>query len=285
MKNRLPLVLILIVMAIGVCALLYPLAGDLISRATSSVKIENYKAAVTKIDDTKRQAMLQAAQDYNAKLSGTITKDAFSPSDTAVDSKNAEYMSLLNVNGIMGYVEIPSINIYLPIYHTTTQDVLQKGAGHLEGSALPVGGAGTHTVITAHRGLPSAKLFTDLDQLEIGDQFYLHVLGQTLAYQVDQILVVEPIDTKALDAATEKDYATLMTCTPYGINSHRMLVRGIRVPYTPTTEKKAAVINVQNELWMVPLWIVVPAGIVLFILLRFIVSKLCRIRKGGHRLK
>jgi sortase A len=269
-------------MAVGVCVLLYPVAGNLISKATTTFQIKNYDAAVSKIDDTSRQAMLTAAQDYNAKLSGTITKDAFSAEDTANDQKDTEYMSLLNVDGIMGYIEIPNINIYLPIYHGTSEDVLQKGAGHLEGSALPVGGAGTHTVITAHRGLPSAKLFTDLDQLEIGDQFYLHVLGETLAYQIDQILVVEPTDTKALNAVPGEDYATLMTCTPYGINSHRMFVRGFRVPYVPKVEKTAVALKVQNELWVAPMWIVVPAGIVLFILVRLIIfalRKLFRKRK------
>lgn len=273
MKKRLPFVLILILMAAGVCVLLYPHVCNLISRMTTSVKIENYNQTVSNIDDNNRRNMLESAKRYNAKLTGVIEKDAFSFTDMTSGSQNSEYMNVLNINGIMGYVEIPSINVYLPIYHTTSQDVLQKGAGHLEGSALPVGGLGTHTVITAHRGLPQAKLFTDLDQLQIGDYFCFHVLGETLAYQVDQINVVEPTETEPLNAVPGKDYATLMTCTPYGINSHRLLVRGIRVPSMPSSEKKADATDIRNELQMVPLWILISASVILVLLIRLIIFK------------
>lgn len=217
--------------------------------------------------------MLESAKKYNAKLTGVIREDAFSLTDRKSGSQDSEYMNLLNVNGIIGYVEIPSIDVYLQIYHTTSQDVLQKGAGHLEGSALPVGGLGTHTVITAHRGLPQAKLFTDLDQLQIGDYFCFHVLGETLAYQVDQIKVVEPTDTEPLNAVPGKDYATLMTCTPYGINSHRLLVRGIRVPSMPSDGIKAGASDIRNELQMAPMWALISASVILVLLIRLIIFK------------
>ena len=160
--------------------------------------------------------------------------DAFLDRDGVRDPR---YEAILNPlgNGLMGQVEIPCIDITLPIYHYTDEEVLQKGAGHLPGSSVPVGGAGSHAVISAHRGLPSAKMFTDLDRVKIGNVFYIHVLGDTLAYEVDQILTVEPSDTEALSVQEGEDYCTLLTCTPYAVNSHRLLVRGHRIPYEEET--------------------------------------------------
>jgi sortase A len=172
--------------------------------------------------------MLAEAEAYNEKLSGLTTP--IEMSDEALE----EYNKLLDVTGtgIMGYIEIDKIDCKLPIYHTADDEVMQLGAGHLEGTSLPVGGESTHSVICGHRGLPSSKLFTDLDQMEVGDNFVIHILNETLTYEVDQILVVDPDDTSALGIEEGKDLVTLFTCTPYGINTHRLLVRGHRVPNT-----------------------------------------------------
>ena len=157
------------------------------------------------------------------------------------DLKNTDYWKVLNVedNGVMGYLSIPKINIKLAIYHGTGDDVLQTGVGHLNGTKLPIGGESNHAVLAAHRGLPSARLFTDIDQMEAGDKFYIHVLGEVLAYEVDAINTVLPTDTSLLQIEEGKDYVTLVTCTPFGINTHRLLVRGHRVPYTPEQEATA----------------------------------------------
>lgn len=173
----------------------------------------------------------EAAEGYNQSLLPSILPDAFAKAKTA--EGDSTYMSCLNIagNGVMGTVEIPKINIRLPIFHTTDEEVLETAAGHLEGSSLPVGGENTHAVISAHRGLPSAALFTDLDKLKETDHFLIHVLNDTLCYEVDQISVVKPEDTHALEVEEGQDLVTLLTCTPYGVNSHRMLVRGHRVPY------------------------------------------------------
>ena len=172
------------------------------------------------------------ANAYNEALLPSILPDSFAVAE-ASDEPDEEYMACLNIAGdeMMGTVEIPKIDIELPIYHTTDEEVLEKAAGHLEGSSLPVGGESTHAVISAHRGLPSASLFTDLDQLEEGDHFLLHILDETLAYEVDKISVVEPEETQDLAVEEGEDLVTLLTCTPYGVNSHRLLVRGHRVPY------------------------------------------------------
>lgn len=268
MKKNMPLILILLLMFLGLCILLYPTASNILSKITSTVTIKKYNAAVSQIDESKRKAMWKAAQEYNATISGIIKTDAFAVGNKKTTSADAEYTSLLNIDdGIMGYIDIPSINVYLPVYHGTTTAILQKGAGHLEGSALPVGGAGTNAVITAHRGLPSAKFFTDLDQLEIGDYFYLHVLDQTLAYKVDKISVIEPKNTQALDAVPGEDHATLLTCTPYGINTQRLVVRGIRVKWNGKDSSFLSLFD-GNELQLIPLWVIILAGILLFAFLR-----------------
>ena len=179
--------------------------------------------------------MWKAAEEYNKKIKQESVPDAFSIRDGETDE---EYESLLNLNGdgMMGYVEIPVIDQSIPIYHYTTEATLEKGAGHLFGSSLPVGGESTHAIISAHRGLPSAKLFTDLNLVEEGDVFYLHVLDQTLAYEVDQILTVLPDETESLGITEGEDYVTLITCTPYAVNTHRLLVRGHRIAYEEAKE-------------------------------------------------
>lgn len=225
--HRLGIILLFIV---GMSILLYPTISDKWNRRRADALITTYEGTVGNISKTDYSNYLEAARAYNEKLIGSKVPDAFSVRDGI---KDPEYEKILDVtgDGIMGYVKIPSIDVTLPIYHYTTEETLKKGAGHLTGSSVPVGGENTHAVISAHRGLPSAKLFTDLNLLENGDVFYLHVLGETLAYQVDQIQTVEPSNTEALGIVPGKDYVTLVTCTPYGVNTQRLLVRGTRIAY------------------------------------------------------
>lgn len=216
---------------IALSVLLYPTISNYLYEKNGAKVISNYDENAVHLSESEKQAMLEAARQYNQELLGNIELlDPFSPVKKEVD---ARYQSLLSTNeaGMMGYIRIPQIDVELPIYHGTEEKVLQSGVGHFEGTSLPVGGESTHTVLTGHRGLPSKLLFTDLDELEEGDIFYIKILGETLAYQIDQILTVKPENTKALTIAPGKDYATLVTCTPYAVNTHRLLVRGKRIPY------------------------------------------------------
>lgn len=218
-------VILLIALMIGISLLLYPTISDYWNSFHQSRAIAGYAEAVAQMDEVDYEKIWNDAVEYNQELQKR-TNHWF-----LTDEQEEEYESMLNVdgNGIMGYVEIPSIKVSLPIYHGVDEGILQVAIGHIEGSSLPVGGKGSHCVISGHRGLPSAKLFTDLDQLAEGDIFMLRVLDETLTYEVDQILIVEPDDMSSLEFDEEKDYCTLVTCTPYGINSHRLLVRGHRV--------------------------------------------------------
>ncbi|MDD7114777.1 MAG: class C sortase [Lachnospiraceae bacterium] len=236
MKRKLNSILIALLFLAGLSLLLYPLISNqwnsyrqsrLISSYTDGVEEKNGKNAID------YDLEWQKAEAYNKNLLPMILPDSFAIAE--MSDRDEAYMACLNLNGdgIMGIVEIPKIDVKLPIYHTTDTDVLEIGAGHLEGSSLPIGGESNHAVISAHRGLPSATLFTDLDKLEKGDHFLLHVLDDTLCYEVDQISVVEPEQTEALSVVEGEDLVTLLTCTPYGVNSHRLLVRGHRVPYVP----------------------------------------------------
>ena len=218
------LLLILILLA-GVSLLLYPTVSDYWNSFHQSRAIASYAEQVANIDDAQYEELWDAARDYNQSL-------LHRPNDFILSDEQQEiYKSLLDIggNGIMGYIEIPVIDVMLPIYHGTKESVLQIAVGHLDWTSLPVGGAGSHCVLSGHRGLPSARLFTDLDKLKVGDVFMLHVLNEILTYEIDQILIVEPQDTDPLLIEPGKDLCTLITCTPYGINSHRMLVRGHRI--------------------------------------------------------
>ena len=223
----LPNVLLGLVFLLGLSIMLYPSVSNLYNQWRQDQLVTDYDEALQEMDESELEAAREAARAYNAALSPTFS-DAFSDVEIPADD---EYWQLLDIagNGVMGYVEIPKIEVRLPIYHGTGEEELEKGTGHLYGTSLPVGGEGTHSVISGHRGLPSALLFTDLDQLEVGDKFALHVLGETLAYEVDQILVVEPTDVSSLVPEQGRDYVTLVTCTPYGVNTQRLLVRGHRV--------------------------------------------------------
>ena len=222
-KNRSNIILILIFL-VGLSVMLYPTVSDYVNQKNQSRAVASYSEEVENLSDVDYQAYFDAADDYNRRLAET--PDAFYRPEEV-----SGYTDTLDVSGtgIMGYITIPKIGVELPVYHGTSDGVLQVAAGHLEGSSLPVGGAGTHAVISAHRGLPSAKLFTNLDQLEVGDTFTITVLDRVLTYEVDQISIVLPTETDLLQPVEGKDYVTLMTCTPYGINTHRLLVRGKRI--------------------------------------------------------
>ena len=222
-KNRSNIILILIFL-VGLSVMLYPTVSDYVNQKNQSRAVASYSEEVENLSDVDYQAYFDAADDYNRRLAET--PDAFYRPEEV-----SGYTDTLDVSGtgIMGYITISKIGVELPIYHGTSDGVLQVAAGHLEGSSLPVGGAGTHAVISAHRGLPSAKLFTNLDELEAGDTFTITVLDRVLTYEVDQISIVLPTETDLLQPVEGKDYVTLMTCTPYGINTHRLLVRGKRI--------------------------------------------------------
>ena len=238
-KNWIFTLLLLLIFLAGLSLLLYPTISDYWNSFHQSRAIASYVDTVAELDDDAYQEIWEQAQAYNAALPRDDTR--FVPSEEEI----AYYDTLLNVsgNGIMGYLEIPSIEVTLPVYHGTDEEVLQVAVGHIEGSSLPVGGPGTHSVISGHRGLPSATLLTDLDQLEIGDVFMLHVLDETLTYEVDQIHIVEPDDVSYLAIEEGEDLCTLVTCTPYGINTHRLLVRGHRIE----TQAEAVSISVSAD--------------------------------------
>ena len=245
MKKKTYRILIVIIFLAGLSLLLYPFVANQWNNYRQKQLISDYDSIVSAEDaagEIDYAAELEKARAYNEALLPSILPDSFAIAE-ATEGEDKVYMDCLNIagDGIMGIVEIPKIDIKLPIYHTTREDVLQVAAGHLEGSSLPVGGASTHAVISAHRGLPSASLFTDLDKLEEGDHFLIHVLNETLCYEVDKISVVKPEETSGLAVEEGKDLVTLLTCTPYGVNSHRLLVRGTRVAYNGEEDKEATI--------------------------------------------
>ena len=225
------MILVLCVLA-GVGILVYPFVSNMLHDRKQDEIITEYDEQMENLAEDEKTQMLESARQYNEDLIGNVVlSDPFDPA--ALEKISEDYDDLLNYNGdgIMGYVEIPRLDVYEAVYHGTSDAVLAKGIGHLANTSLPVGGDGTHSVLSGHTGLPEAELFSNLEQMEEGDVFYIHVLGETLAYQTDQIKVVEPSDTGDLHIDIEHDYVTLVTCTPYGINSHRLLVRGTRIPY------------------------------------------------------
>lgn len=224
-KDKLVTVFLLLVLGSGLTLLLYPMVSDQWNSYHQTKAIAQYKEAVDGLGEEEYEKMWEEAEFYNAALSAQGNKAA------SGKEQKEEYEKMLNVGklGVMCYIEIPGIKCTLPVYHGTEESVLQIAAGHVEWSSLPVGGESSHCVISGHRGLPSARLFSDLDQMEEGDFFRLHVLNEVLTYEVDQILIVEPQETAALQIVEGKDYCTLVTCTPYGINTHRLLVRGHRI--------------------------------------------------------
>lgn len=267
----------------GLALLLYPTVSNFLVEQNASRAVGSYDAAVASLTDDEYQSMLQAAHAFNERLAsvdGTVAAEV----DQLDDSLAESYNKLLNLNGdgMMGYLTIPRLDETLPLYHGTEEAVLQVGAGHIEGTSLPVGGASTHAALSGHRGLPSAKLFTDLDQMQAGDVFYIRVLRETFAYEVDQTQVVLPSEFEPLAIESGEDYVTLVTCTPYGINSHRLLVRGHRIDYTPEME---AQVGATGNPFNIPLpyaCLLAALVLLLVIMVVFWARRRKRLMKGGQ---
>lgn len=235
MKNAL---IVIMIALIGVGLFSYPHISSYLSEKNGSYAADDYDTAVKEADEKALKEAWEEAVKYNQSLSGNPVHDPFIEGSGMVMQDN--YYEVLTLQDMMGYITIPKINVKIPILHGTAEDTLQNAVGHLEGSSIPVGGSGSHCVLTGHTGLVHAKLFTDLIELKEGDTFYLHILNKILAYQVDQIKVIEPDNTEDMKRIPNEDYCTLITCTPYGVNSHRLLVRGTRIDYTPELEETAA---------------------------------------------
>ena len=264
MKKRVFILLpLLLLFLLGLGLVAYPIVSSYYTEKHQSQVHTQYQEVLERADSREIEEARTAAESYNQLLASGAT---------AAELEALDYDSLLNLagNGIMGYIEIPAIDVLLPICHGVGEDSLERGAGHLPSTSLPIGGKGTHTVISAHSGMATARMFTDLEQLEAGDVFYLHVLAETLSYEVDQILVVKPYQIDALKIDRGQDYVTLITCTPYGVNSHRLLVRGHRIE--PEAEE-----NASNEIasprtepkqstWMAKYWEGIRDGLILFLL-------------------
>lgn len=275
-KSIVSTVILILVFLVGLSLLLYPTVSDYWNSLHQSRAIASYAGQVAGLDDEVYEALWAEAEAYNETLPDKA--DRFNMSEEELE----EYQTYLSVSGtnVIGYIEIDKIGCYLPIYHGTDESVLQVGVGHLEGSSLPVGGPGTHCVISGHRGLPSAKLFTDLDQMEVGDTFVLYVLDETLTYEVDQIRIVEPTEMSELAIVEGEDYCTLVTCTPYGINTHRLLVRGHRIE----NEEAAAVVRVPADAMQIEPVTVAPLVAVPLLILLFI-GLLLMTRRRTHSRK
>ncbi len=243
MKNKIITLVLILVFLAGLSLLLYPTVSNYWNTLHASQAVENYVQEVQNLNDEQYEKMLDAARTYNRSLLNGRS-----------DEQKEVYQSLLNLDGsgIMGYIEIPTIELSLPIYHNTEDSVLQIAVGHIDWSSLPIGGESTHSVLSGHRGLPSAKLFTNLDKLVVGDRFVIRVLNEVMTYEVDRILIVEPTDLSTLTIEDGKDLCTLVTCTPYGINTHRLLVRGHRV------ENKSETIRVTSDAMQIEPLIVAP---------------------------
>ncbi len=269
----------------------YPKISDQWNKYHQSKAVISYEEAIVQLDDVDFEEIWSAARAYNQ----TITKNTFDGevfSQEEIDLKETEYWSVLNIenNGIMGYLSIPKIDQTIPIYHGTSDSVLQVGVGHLSGTKLPIGGEGNHSVLSGHRGLPSAKLFSDIDQMEVGDRFYIHILGEVFAYEVDQIFpMVEKDDYETLEQAMQneegQDYVTLFTCTPYGINSHRLLVRGTRVAYygedEPVVEGKGTIQTLAESIKDYYMFYIIAAVVVIIVIVAFarIIRKIRTIKR------
>ena len=263
-NNRFTTFLLIIVFIAGLSLLLYPTVSDYWNSLTQSKAIASYVEKVLDLNKEKYDSIINDAVDYNASLNHRYNNYVLN------EQQQKEYVSLLNLagDGVMGYVDIPAIKVTLPVYHGTAEEVLQTTVGHIEWTSLPVGGADTHCVISGHRGLPSAKLFTDLDKLVEGDVFMIRVLDEVLTYEVDRIRIVEPTDTKDLHIVKGEDLCTLLTCTPYGVNSHRMLVRGHRIENIEESEVARVVSDaMQVEPMIIAPIVAIPMLLVLLIVL------------------
>lgn len=250
MKYKVLSILFILIILVGVGVLAYPFVMSMVSSANQSAVVSDYNNKVDEATQTERDQMLEIAQRYNKSLFGNVVlTDPFDEENQVNKSENFNYEEILSMdkNGTMGYITIPSIDVNLPIYHGTEDARLQLGVGHLVNSSLPVGGPTTHSILAGHTGLPDATLFTNLTDVVEGDCFYIHILGEVHEYKVDQIKVVEPSNVSDFVIVPEKDYITLVTCTPYGINSHRLLVRGVRTDYDISQEVYEEVIESKND--------------------------------------
>lgn len=290
MKKKAGNLVICIIFLAGLSLLLYPFVANQWNNYRQKQLISNYEQVVSDKEAAEGidyDAERKKAEEYNEALLPCVLPDSFALAESS--GVDPVYMNTLNIAGdeMMGSVEIPKINIKIPIYHTTEEEVLNKGAGHLEGSSLPVGGVNTHAVISAHRGLPSASLFTDLDQMKVGDHFLIHVLNETLCYEVDKISVVKPEDTSALAVEDGQDLVTLLTCTPYGVNTERLLVRGHRVPYVEEKVKEEKTVLSGSSLHTnYLLWVFVGLSVTaLFIFVLYLkeIKLKRRANKGGKK--
>lgn len=282
MKRKISGILFGLMFLLGFAILTYPTVSNQWNTYRQNQLISSYEELIGKMAEEDFTKEWEKANAFNDTIiHNNIFGDVFG--ENGDDIKNTEYWQILNVgnDGVMGYVSIPKINIKLSIYHGTADDVLQTGIGHLNGTKLPIGGESTHSVLAAHRGLPSARLFTDIDQLERGDMFYIHVLDETLAYQVDQILdMVDKDDNETLQKVLQieegQDHVTLFTCTPYGVNSHRLLVRGTRVPYNgeeeiESTAAESMLKSIQNY-YMIYLILGLSVTLLVILLMRFLIK-------------
>lgn len=277
MKNKITTLILFLVFLAGLSLLLYPTVSDYWNSFTQSRAIASYAEDVSKIDEEQYDEIWNAAYAHNLSLLDRSNSYLLS------DEQKEEYESLLDLggNGIMGYIEIPSIGCSLPIYHGTDEGVLQVAVGHLEWTSLPVGGTGTHCVISGHRGLPSAKLFTDLDDLVEGDIFMLRVLDEILTYEVDKISIVDPDDTENLLIDKNSDYCTLVTCTPYGINTHRLLVRGHRIENI----EESTVVRVTADAIQIDPMIVAPIALIPILIIFMVILILSDNTSNDNRKK
>lgn len=271
MKKHLSTVILVLVFLAGLGLVMYPTVSDLVNKAHQSVAIDDYEKKISNMTKDDFHKILEDARLYNH----TITTNEFPRNESDLEG-NDEYKAAVNPsgNGMIGYLKIDSIKLRIPIYHTTKESVLQKAVGHIPTTSLPVGGKGTHAVLTGHRGLPSARLFTDLDKVRTGDIFYIYVLDDILAYKVDLIKTVLPAQVNDLQIVPGKDYVTLVTCTPYGINTHRLIVRGERVPYEEAVEQQKSVEPVVGKLPQEQIAVLAVAPVlVLLLIIIFILKK------------
>ena len=269
LRKQLPNIIFSVIFLVGLAVFLYPSVSNYINSRNQSKAIVDYQSALSNLTEEDYSKFWEEAYRYNEALAGKMMNFRLS------DDELAEYNKVLDPmgNGVMGYIEIENIGVNLPIYHGTEETVLQVGIGHLEGTSLPTGTETTHAVLSGHRGLPSSKLFTDLDQMIVGDTFLLHILDQTFAYQIDQINIVLPEETQDLAIQPGKEYVTLVTCTPYGVNTHRLLVRGKRVDYNEETRLIVPADAIKYGNLIVAPFLAAPLLLIAFIIFMIMTSK------------
>ncbi len=270
MSNKIRIILFILLMLIGAGILLYPTISNFWNEYLHHRMINAYSDEVSELSDEEKDKLLEDAIEYNRQHKVNTIMDAFSDENEYVLTHPYDTMLAVDDTGMMCYLEIPRLSEKMVVFHGVAAKTLEKGVGHIEGTSLPVGGESTHTVMSAHRGLPSAKLFTDLDQIVVGDQFYIHVLDEHLAYEVDQINTVLPEEVSLLDIVPGQDLATLVTCTPYGVNTHRLLVRGHRVPYVPPEEPTETIWDKLSQLQfaIITLILALQAALIAYIIFR-----------------